>query len=77
MNRSVFSLSRLPVLGKYYFVRQASTLLKFARSTSDPRLAAALVEKAAALKSKADPLPDADTASAAPDVERDNRPSDA
>jgi hypothetical protein len=42
------------VIGKQYFVRQAATLLKFAKSTKNPDLAAVLVEKAADLKSKID-----------------------
>ena len=42
------------MIGRQYFVRQAATLLKFAKSTSDPKAAAAVVEKAAALKSLGD-----------------------
>jgi hypothetical protein len=42
------------VIGKLYFVRQAATLLRFAQSTHDPNVAAALVEKAADLKSQMD-----------------------
>jgi hypothetical protein len=45
------------VIGKQYFVRQAATLLKFAKSTKNPDLAAVLVEKAADLKSKVDESP--------------------
>jgi hypothetical protein len=57
------------VIGRQYFVRQA-TLLKFAKSTSDPKLAAAVIEKAAALKSQGDrALPPADLAPLAPDIE--------
>ena len=58
------------VIGKQYFVRQATTLLKFAKSTSDPKVAAAVVEKAAALKSQGDEaLPMPDLTSPAPDIE--------
>jgi hypothetical protein len=58
------------VIGKQYFVRQATTLLKFAKSTRDPKLAAAVVEKAAALKSQGDQaLPPADLTPLAPDIE--------
>jgi hypothetical protein len=58
------------VIGKQYFVRQATTLLKFAKSTSDPKVAAAVVEKAAALKSQGDEaLPMSDLTSLAPDIE--------
>jgi len=55
------------MLGRYYFVRQASTLLRFAKSTSDQKLAATLVAKAADLRAQAEPLPD--TSPAPPDVE--------
>ena len=60
-----------PVLGIQYFKRQAATLLKFAQSTSDPQLAAVLVEKAADLKSQVDDaaLPP-DPSPQPPDVER-------
>jgi hypothetical protein len=58
------------VIGKGYFVRQATTLLKFASSTMDPRLAAVLVEKAADLKSQVDETkPPPDKSPRAPDVE--------
>jgi hypothetical protein len=46
------------VAGKQYLVRQAAVLLKIAKSTSDPRVAAGLVEKAADLKSQVDSAPD-------------------
>jgi hypothetical protein len=42
------------VLGRVYLTRQAAALLRFASSTSNPGLAAALVERAAKLKSQAD-----------------------
>jgi hypothetical protein len=55
------------VLGRQYLTLQAMTLLKFAKITTDPNIAAALIEKAADLKSKVDestlPTP------LAPDVE--------
>ena len=49
------------VLGKRYFTRQAATLLQFARLTSNPALAASLIERAADLKAQvdADKRPDA------------------
>jgi hypothetical protein len=56
------------VLGKTYLTKQASLLLEFARTTSDSDLSAKLVSKAADLKSQADPLPDKDQGSRAPDV---------
>jgi hypothetical protein len=42
------------VIGRQYFTQQAKTLLNFARSTTDPCIAAALIEKAVDLKSKFD-----------------------
>jgi hypothetical protein len=42
------------VIGRQYFTQQATTLLKFAKSTRNPELAAVLIEKAAALKSRVD-----------------------
>jgi hypothetical protein len=42
------------VISKNYFTRQATTLLKFAQTTSDLNVAAGLVEKAADLKSRVD-----------------------
>jgi hypothetical protein len=56
------------VLGKTYLTKQASLLMKFARTTSDPDLSAKLISKAADLKSQADPMPDRDQGAAAPDV---------
>ena len=43
-----------PVLGQQYLVRQATTLLKFAKSVRDPNVSAALVEKAADLRDRVD-----------------------
>jgi hypothetical protein len=58
------------VIGKLYFVRQAATVLRFAQSTNDPNVAAALVEKAADLKSQMDATPvPFDVTPLAPDVE--------
>jgi hypothetical protein len=59
------------VVRRQYFARQAATLLKFARSTSDPQVVAALVDKAAELKSHVDEtVPPPDPSPHAPDVER-------
>ncbi len=52
--------------GREYLVRQAATLLKFAKATTDPRVVAGLVEKAAELKSQVDEAPD--KSPQAPDV---------
>jgi hypothetical protein len=59
------------VLGRLYFTRQAVSLLKFAKATSNPELAAVLVQKAADLRSQAEsPKPSSEDKSAvAPDVE--------
>jgi hypothetical protein len=59
-----------PVVSKSYLTRQAMTLVKFAQSTSDPKVLTALVEKAAELKSQADEAgPSSDLSPLAPDVE--------
>ena len=58
------------MIGRNYFTRQAETLLKFAKSTSDPQVAAALVEKAVSLKSKIDESGQPDPSPLPPDVER-------
>ena len=57
------------VIGRLYFVRQASTLLKFAKSTANPELSAVLIEKAAELKSRVDEASSEDRSLRAPDVE--------
>ncbi len=64
-------MGRTTVVRKSYFKRQATTLLKFARSTSDPRLVAALVDKAIDLESQVDETtpPATDRSPRAPDVE--------
>jgi len=57
------------VLGRPYFTRQAATLLKFAKLTSNPALAASLVERAADLKAQVDADRRPDASVAPPDVE--------
>jgi len=57
------------VVGRSYFTRQATTLLKFAKSTNNPDLAAVLIEKAADLKSQVDETMSPDPSPLAPDVE--------
>jgi hypothetical protein len=61
---------KVTVIGRWYFVRQAATLVEFAQSTNDPKLAATLVEKAANLLAQIDES-DArpDLSPRAPDVE--------
>ncbi len=62
------------VIGREYFLRQAATLVEFARSTNDHKLAAALIEKAADLLAQIDQS-DArpDPSPHAPDIEPENR----
>ncbi len=58
------------VVSKNYLTRQATTLIKFAQSTSDPKVLTALIEKAAKLKSQADETRSpSDLSPLAPDVE--------
>jgi hypothetical protein len=58
------------VVGRNYFTRQATTLLKIARATRDPTIVTAVVTKAVDLKSQVDDgmLPP-DPSPRAPDVE--------
>ena len=58
------------MVGRSYLTRQATTLLKFAKSTNNPELAAVLIEKAADLKSQVDETMPSDPSPLAPDVER-------
>jgi hypothetical protein len=62
------------VLGKTYLTKQASLLMKFARTTSDSDLSAKLISKAADLKAQADPMPDRDQGPIAPDVSPGKQP---
>ena len=57
------------MIGKLYFVRQAATLLKFAKSTANPELSAVLIEKAVELKSRVDGEASEKESLRAPDVE--------
>ena len=57
------------MVGRSYFTRQATTLLKFAKSTTNPQLAVILIEKAADLKSQVDASNLPDAAPLAPDIE--------
>ena len=58
------------VIGKQYFVRQAAILFKFAKATKDPKVSAALLDKAADLKQKVDePGAQPDLSPLAPDIE--------
>ncbi|MEA2862254.1 MAG: hypothetical protein QOC84_210 [Bradyrhizobium sp.] len=59
------------MIGRNYFARQAATLLRFAKSTSDLKLAAVLLDKAAELKSLESDSPD--LSPLAPDIEPPDR----
>ena len=62
------------MIGRNYFIRQATVLLKLAQSTRDPNLAATLIDRAAKIKSQIDDTPAAmDQSPHAPDVERQLR----
>jgi hypothetical protein len=71
----VASLAGIPrgkinVIGKAYFVHQAAVLFRFAKATKDPKLSAALMEKAADLKLRVDdPMAPHDSTRPAPDIE--------
>ena len=58
------------MIGNQYFVRQAAIVFGIAKATKDPKMSAALMDKAADLKSKVDevgaPL---DVTPLAPDIE--------
>jgi hypothetical protein len=59
-----------PVIGRQYFVRQATILFGIAKATKDPKMSAALMDKAADLKSKVDELgAPLDLTPLAPDIE--------
>ncbi len=62
------------VIGREYFVRQAAILFKFAKATRDPKVSAALMEKAADLKLQVDePGAQPDLSPRAPDIEPPTR----
>jgi hypothetical protein len=56
------------VIGIEYFVRQAAILFGMAKATTDPKISAALLDKAADLKSQLDE-PIMDRSPRAPDVQ--------
>ena len=58
------------MIGKQYFVRQAAIVFGIAKATKDPKMSAALMDKAADIKSKVDELgAPRDLTPLAPDVE--------
>jgi hypothetical protein len=70
-NRSWDTTGKTKVIGKEYFVRQAAILLGLAKATTDPKISAALLDKAADLKLQVDEpgAPPPDLSPIAPDVE--------
>jgi len=61
---------KINVIGRAYFVHQAAILFRFAKATKDPRISAALLEKAADLKLRVDdPMASRDLTPRAPDIE--------
>ena len=58
------------VIGKEYFVRQAAIMFGLAKATVDPKISAALLDKAADLSSKIEEtFPPPDLGPKAPDIE--------
>jgi len=58
------------VIGKAYFVRQAAILFGLAKATRDPKISAALMEKAADVKLRVDePAASHDLTPLPPDIE--------
>jgi hypothetical protein len=57
------------VIGKEYFVRQATLLLNLAKTTKDPTISAALIDKAADLKLQVDEISEQHLTPLAPDAE--------
>jgi len=47
---------KIKVIGKQYFVRQAAIMFGLAKATTDPKISAALLDKAADLKLQVDEL---------------------
>jgi hypothetical protein len=58
-----------PMIGKEYFVRQAVILFDLAKATKDPKISAALLEKAADLKLQVDDRCAPNLTPLAPDIE--------
>ena len=58
------------VIGKEYFMRQAAILFGLAKATTDPKISAALLDKAADLNLQVDgPVAPPDSTPLAPDIE--------
>ena len=54
MHRPWDATGKIKVIGKQYFVRQAAIVFGLAKATQDPKISAALMEKAADLKLRVD-----------------------
>jgi hypothetical protein len=68
-------IGEIHVIGKAYFVRQAAILFKFAKATKDPKISAAIMEKAADLKLQVDdPSASRDLMPPATDIEPPSAP---
>jgi hypothetical protein len=66
-------MGKVTVIGREYFARQAAILFRFAKATKDPKISAALIEKAADLKLQVDePGGRAHAPSLAPDTDPPN-----
>jgi hypothetical protein len=57
------------MIGKEYFVRQSAVLFGLAKATKDPKISAALLEKAADLKLQVDKPGPPNLTPLAPDIE--------
>ena len=57
------------MIGRDYFLRQAAILFKFAKTTTDPAISAALLDKAADLKLQVDEPGAPDVTPPAPQIE--------
>jgi hypothetical protein len=63
------------VLSRDYFVSQVTSLLKFAKETTNPQLAAVLIEKAANLQSQVNESSDAGPDSSSAECRSRNQPA--
>ena len=58
------------MIGKDYFARQATTLLRMSKTAKDPQVSLGLAAKAADMKSRLDDIPPhSDKSPRAPDIE--------
>jgi hypothetical protein len=70
MHYAPLVVETIVVIGRDYFTQQAKTLLKLAKSATDPEVAASLIEKAADVQALVDELgAPLDPYPQAPDIE--------